>query len=149
MPPSTDTLKTDLQNNMGINYRQAIGDLIYLMVTCRPDISFPLIKLSQYNSNPAAEHYDSAKQIFRYIKATKDDGIYFWHRKARNDLPELPLPKQHKDNHNIDSNARIDDAEIIHGLVDSDWGGDSNHRRSVTGIIIKYAGGTIYFKTKF
>lgn len=34
-------------------------------------------------------------------------------------------------------------------MVDSDWAGDSNHRKSVTGIIIKYAGGTIYFKTKF
>ena len=89
IPPSTDTLKIDLQNNMEINYQQAIGELIYLMVTSQPDISFPLIKLSQYSSNPAAEHYDSVKQIFRYIKATKHDGIYFWLQKALNDLPEL------------------------------------------------------------
>ena len=30
-----------LQNEMGIHYRQVIGELLYAMVTCRPDISFP------------------------------------------------------------------------------------------------------------
>ena len=149
IPPITDDSKLELQNNMGINYRQAIGELIFLMVTCRPDISYPLIKLSQYSSNPAAEHYESVKHILRYIKATKHDGIYFWRRNVRDDLPDLPLPKQWNETYNVDPNTHIDSADLIHGLVDSDWGGDSNHRRSVTGIIIKYAGGTIYFKTKF
>ena len=149
-PPSTDKLKIDLQNEMGLNYRQAIGELIFLMVTCRPDISFPRIKLSQYSSNPAAEHYEAVKQILRYIKSTRDDGIYFWRTYPRNDLPDLPLPQQvSNDTHIVDESTRIDSANTIHGLVDSDWGGDSNHRRSITGIIIKYAGGTIYFKTKF
>ena len=83
-----------LQIEMGLNYRQAIGELIFLMITCRPDISFPLIKLSQYSSNPAKEHYQALKQIFRYIKATSTDGIYFWRRHSRNDLPDLPLPKR-------------------------------------------------------
>ena len=149
-PPTNDKLKIELQNEMGLNYRQAIGELIYLMVTCRPDISFPLIKLSQYSSNPAAEHYEAVKQILRYIKTTRDDGIYFWRTNPRDDLPNLPLPQQNSnDTHIVDGTTRIDSAETIHGLVDSDWGGDSNHRRSITGIIIKYAGGTIYFKTKF
>ena len=76
--PSTDELKLSLQNEMGLNYRQVIGELIFLMVTCRPDISFPLIKLSQYSSNPAKEHYEAVKHIFQYIKVTKHDGIYFW-----------------------------------------------------------------------
>ena len=33
--------------------------------------------------------------------------------------------------------------------MDSDWAGDTNHRKSVTGIIIQLAGGTIFYKTKF
>ena len=145
----TDASKLELQQNMGLNYQQAIGELIFLPVTCRPDISYPLINLSQYSSNPAVEHYKAVKQLLRYIKATKNDGIYFWQKHIRDDLPDLPLPKQSTENYNVDPNTHIDSSDIIHGLVDSDWGGDSNHRRSVTGIIIKYAGGTIYFKTKF
>jgi hypothetical protein len=35
------------------------------------------------------------------------------------------------------------------GAVDSDYAGDTTHRRSVTGIILRIAGGTIFYKTKF
>ena len=54
-----------------------------------------------------------------------------------------------KCNHNVDPSTQCDEQHIIHGAVDSDWAGESNHRKLVTDIIIKYAGGTIYFKTKF
>ena len=77
-PPTDPKEIRQLQLNMDMNYRQAIGELIYIMITCRPDISFPLIKLSQYSTNPAEEHYQAVKQIFRYLKATKSDGLYFW-----------------------------------------------------------------------
>ena len=33
--------------------------------------------------------------------------------------------------------------------MDSDWAGDTNHRKSVTGIILHLAGGTILYKTKY
>ena len=63
---------------MKFNYRQAIGELIYAMVTCHTDISFPLIKLSQYSINPAREHYMVVQEIFQYLECTIDNGIYFW-----------------------------------------------------------------------
>ena len=37
----------------------------------------------------------------------------------------------------------------MHGAVDSDWAGDSSHRKSVTGIVLRLAGGTLLYKTKF
>jgi hypothetical protein len=52
-PPPTESEQRELQVQMNFNYRQAIGELIFAMITCRPDISFPLIKLSQYSANPA------------------------------------------------------------------------------------------------
>ena len=33
--------------------------------------------------------------------------------------------------------------------MDADWGGDVQHRRSVTGLVLKLAGGAIYYKTRF
>ena len=53
IPPTNDDDKIRLQLKMRFNYRQAIGELIFAMITCRPEISYPLIKLSQYTSNPA------------------------------------------------------------------------------------------------
>ena len=90
VPPSDESSQRQLQLNMGFNYRQAIGELIFLMVTCRPDISYPLIKLSQYSKNPSEEHYHAVKHLFKYIKITKSDGIYFWRTTPRDDLPEGP-----------------------------------------------------------
>ena len=149
IPPTNEKDIQQLQLEMGFNYYQAIGELIFLMITCRPDISYPLIKLSQYSNKPAEEHYQCVKQLFQYVKATKTDGIYFWRKKPRHDLPDLPLPTTSTQNYQTDPTTKCDDPSIIHGAVDSDWAGDSNHRKSVPGIIIKYAGGTIYFKTKF
>ena len=149
IPPTDVKEIRQLQLEMGFNYRQAIGELIFLMITCRPDISFPLIKLSQYSTAPAMEHYTAVKQIFRYVKATKTEGIYFWRKEPRSDLPDLPLPQITPQTHNVDPDTQCDSPTTIHGAADSDWAGDTNHRKSVTGYIIKYAGGTIYYKTKF
>ena len=37
----------EVEKQFGFTYRQGIGELLYAMIACRPDISFPLIKLSQ------------------------------------------------------------------------------------------------------
>ena len=34
-------------------------------------------------------------------------------------------------------------------MKDSDWASDSNHRKSVIGIVIKLAGGTVLYKARF
>ena len=54
-----DLIKTE--HEFGFSYRQGIGELLYAMVTCRPDISYALIKLSQYSNFPAELHYMTVK----------------------------------------------------------------------------------------
>ena len=147
--PESLSEQRKLQLDMGFNYRQVVGELIYLMVTCRPDISFPLIKLSQYNTNPAKEHYEGLKHLLKFVEATKSEGLYYWRQKPRDDLPKLPLPTTTQNNYTNDSMEYVDHPTNLHGAVDSDWGGDTTHRKSVTGIIIRIAGGTVVYKTKY
>ena len=148
-PPMTEDDKVNLQLKMKFNYRQAIGELIFAMVTCRPDISFPLIKLSQYSANPAQIHYESVVQIFRYLHATIDDGIIYWRSQPNNTLPDLPLPEVHHDNYDITQRHDSSDPMTIDAHVDSDWAGDVTHRKSVTGIVLRIAGGCVLYKTKY
>ena len=108
VPPPTELEQNQLQTKMGLNYRQGIGELIYMMVTCRPDISFPLIKLSQYSSNPAEEHYVALKQFFEYLQATSDDGIYFWRPTPQSSLPIYPMPSTSPSNYTNHSMDLID-----------------------------------------
>ena len=149
VPPDNNHDRTKLQIDMQFNYRQAIGELIFAMVTCRPDISFPLIKLSQHSANPAKVHYEAVINIFRYLHATKDEGITYWRPKPNMSLPELPLPPIHHDNYSPSDEKIQNEPTTMTSAVDADWAGDTTHRKSVTGIVIKLAGGCILYKTKY
>ena len=76
--PSDDPGKQKALHDAHFNYHQVIGEAIYVMVTCRPDISFAVIKLSQYSANPAEIHYETAHQLMKYLALTKTRGITYW-----------------------------------------------------------------------
>ena len=66
-----------LQLKIGFWYRQVISELIFVAVTCRPDILFPTILLSQYSHSPAEYHYIAVKRIFWYLRLTISNGLHF------------------------------------------------------------------------
>jgi hypothetical protein len=149
--PTSKEIST-LEEEYGFGYRQAIGELIYALTTCCPDISYPVIKLSQYSIRPNRIHFEAVKMIYRYLHATKDEGIYYWRKNPRLDLPPSPIPELKRDtNYNEDDiHERCQPGHsVLFGAVDSDYGGDTTHRKSVSGIILRIAGGTILYKTKF
>ena len=73
--PSTQEEQRDLAMQMGFNYRQVTGELTFAMVVCRPDISIPVTKISQYNENPAHIHYHAAKHVIIYLPHTRKWGL--------------------------------------------------------------------------
>lgn len=78
LPPGTKLQKADskpLEEN--VPYREAVGALMHLMVCTRPDISFALGLISRYLTEPAENHWNAVKYIFRYLKATKNVGITY------------------------------------------------------------------------
>ena len=50
--PDNDADRLKLQQEMGFKYRAATGELLFAMVTCGPDISNAVIKLTQFNTSP-------------------------------------------------------------------------------------------------
>ena len=48
-------------------YQSAVGSLMYLAVSKRPDIAFSVNNLARFNSNPQKEHWTARKRILRYI----------------------------------------------------------------------------------
>jgi hypothetical protein len=57
-------------------YRQLIGSLIYLTVTC-PDIAHDVHLVSQFLTAPHSTHYAAVIHILRYIKGTMFHGLHF------------------------------------------------------------------------
>ncbi len=97
----TDPNQAELASSMQIKYRGGIGELIWAMTTCRPDIAFTGVKLSQSNSNPAKHHYHGLKHAIRYLYITQTDGIYFWRTSPQLDLPKGPLPTVNSNKHDL------------------------------------------------
>jgi hypothetical protein len=78
IPPDTITAQQNLSKQYKMHYRQLIGEFIWPMIKCRPDISFHITKLSQYMANPAEVHYQALRSIGSYLANTLDTGIYYW-----------------------------------------------------------------------
>jgi hypothetical protein len=72
-----DLVERTRADNTCFRYLVAIGKLIWPMITTRPEISYPVVKLNQFSSNPEKEHYDAVYGIFQYLFGTRNDGIAY------------------------------------------------------------------------
>lgn len=87
-------------------YRELIGCLTYATLTTRPDLCAAVNYFSGLQSGFNEQHYTHAKRILRYIVGSLN--LKLAYRK-----------------HN--------DADILTGYTDADWGGDRNDRKSISG----------------
>ena len=145
--PTEPKEKEELEKEMGIRYRQATGELLFAMVTCRPDISYAVLKLTQHNNHPAKIHYESALEVYRYLKATKDIGIQYKRTIYDKTLPHKNPDTAQKEDYLANSNPADIPSSLTFGYVDSDWAANTKTRRSVSGMAIMLAGAVICYKT--
>ena len=59
------------------DYQSAVGAMLYLSLTARPDIAQCVGVLSRFMSCPGEQHVAAAKQAIKYLYATKDHGITY------------------------------------------------------------------------
>ncbi len=101
------------------HYRQLVGSLLYLSVCTRPDISQAVGVLARHMAKPSMEHWTAAKAVLRYIPGTLGCGITF---------------------------RQTDTA--VGGYSDADYAGDSDTRRSTTGLVFILNGGAISWNSR-
>ena len=87
-------------------YQSAVGSLMYVMLGTRPDIAYAISVVSRYGFNPDNSHWAAVQRIFRYLKHTVNMKLTY----------RGPI-------------------ERLTGYTDSDWAGDKNFRRSISGYI--------------
>jgi hypothetical protein len=135
----------ELESRMRLSYRSGVGELIYALVTCRPDISHAVVRCAQNCICPHEVHY----HVLKYLYLTKSEGLYFWREQPNDLLPDKPTPLLSSTARDLLMEGRPHhDCTNLHGFVDSDWATCPKTRRSMTGICIRLAGGTIAYKTK-
>jgi hypothetical protein len=120
------------------------------MITVRPELSFPIVKLSQFSSQPATVHYDAVYGIFQFLYNTRQDGLAYTRTTTlhddKNSLPP-PLrsfPANRKEYHNL----QLSHHYILTGYIDSNWAMDSRHLRSISGMVFLLTGAAVAWKTR-
>jgi hypothetical protein len=81
----TELLKHE--TTAGFSYRSVLGAIIYVYVVARPDIGFAVTLLARFSDHPAKIHFDSLRRLARYLRMTKDWGLFYWRSKP---IPLLP-----------------------------------------------------------
>ena len=51
---------------------RAVGALMYLATSTRPDIAYTVGVLARFSSNPGSAHVAALNHLFRYLQGTKD-----------------------------------------------------------------------------
>jgi hypothetical protein len=65
-----------------IPYLAAVGALMYLATSTRPDIAYTVGCLARFNSNPGIVHWHAVKHLLHYLKGTADYSITYHQEKA-------------------------------------------------------------------
>jgi hypothetical protein len=58
-------------------YQEIVGSLNHLALYSRPDISFAVSKLSQFNNDPTLTHFHAAKHVLWYCKYTRNYSLKY------------------------------------------------------------------------
>ena len=114
-----DRSNTAEVKRMQADYRSIVGVCVFLVTTCRLDISYAVSMLAQYMSKPGYAHYKAAQYLLSYLSGTTNLGIAYY--STGNRKP--------------------------YAYADADFGADES-RRARVGSVFMLAGGPIHWSSK-
>ena len=129
MEPTTLVEKEQMEK---VPYREAVGCLMFLMKGTRPDISYEVTRMAQFNENPGQSHWMAVKRIMRYLKGSMHLSLVFG--------PPAT------------NSGSVDDLQnenlSLLAFCDSDWAGNIDNRRSTSGGIFLINNGPVVWTTR-
>jgi hypothetical protein len=99
--PTNPKEQQQLATKMHIKYKGGARKVIWAITTCRPDIAFTSMKLSQSNLAPTVHRFHGLKHAICYVYIMHNEGIYFWCTSPCHKLPEGPLPTRNINLHDL------------------------------------------------
>lgn len=122
-PMEADYLKHQTEENLlpnNIEYHKAVGGLLYIATTTRPDISAAVGLLCRRTNHPRQCDWNAVKRVHRYLKGTAELRLHIC----------------------------VGRETQLNGYVDADWGSDPEDRKSISGYIFMHGGNTISWGSK-
>ncbi|XP_031277973.1 secreted RxLR effector protein 161-like [Pistacia vera] len=104
-----------------VPYANAIGSVMYAMISTRLDLSFAISLLRRFMSNPGTEHWCALRWVLRYINSTSHVGLEY---------------------------CKMGKSLDLVGFVDSDFAGDRDTRKSTTSYFFTLGRNCVSFKSQ-
>ena len=130
-------------------YASIVGALIYLSITCRPDLTLSVGKCSRGMHNPTDEHVLMLRSVVGYLKIHRAVALIYRRSKPR-------IQKMFKEVADTDSALQsivgydyktVKDPLV--GVSDADFAsGTEKDRKSISGMAFFLFGNTVYWKSK-
>ncbi|KAI2490987.1 hypothetical protein MHU86_23589 [Fragilaria crotonensis] len=137
----------DLETAAGFSYRSVLGALIYAYVVARPDIGYAVTTLARFSDHPAKVHYDALRRVARYLRMTKNWGLFYWRNVLLSSLPpgdfKILIPDS-----SLPDFPQVQSSTELAGYVDAAHATDLVTRRSITGLVFMFCGGPLAYKSK-
>lgn len=105
-----------------VPYLNAVGALMYLATSTRPDIAYSVGVLARYNSNPGIAHWKAVKHVFRYLKGSMDYKLVY--------------------------SGSGPSRELFVTYTDADHGGNKDNGKSTGGYLVCVGNGAISWSSK-
>ena len=138
---------SDLETAAGFSYRSVLGALIYAYVVARPDIGYAVTTLARFSAHPAKVHYDALRRVARYLRMTKNWGLFYWRRTLLPSLPTGTFQPLVADP-TLPAFPQPQSSTELAGYVDAAHATDLATRRSITGLVFMFGGGPLAYKSK-
>jgi hypothetical protein len=123
-----------------------IGELMWPVITTHPELSYPIVKLSQFATNPAVIHYDA---VFQYLSGTRNDGRTYTWPKPMTWVPVMKhTPLQSQPTDRVYEQIPKENLHTLSGYSNADWDMDIRHRYSISGMVFFLAGAVVACKTR-
>ncbi|XP_068638430.1 secreted RxLR effector protein 161-like [Aristolochia californica] len=118
MEVNTKLSINDSSEKVDNNLYRKLVGSLIFLCNTRPEISYGVGVLSRFSNNPSKTHWQGGMQILKYLKGTLTFGVSYTRR------------------------------DILFGYCDSDWAGDIDTRKSVTGYEFLFGSGIISWANK-
>jgi hypothetical protein len=88
-------------------YKEIVGRILYICITCRPDLAYAISSVGRYAHNPGMSHWNAVLHLLGYLKSTSD--------------------------YILTLGGFLETSNMVSAYSDSDWGGNIDTRLSRTG----------------
>lgn len=119
-------------------YQSRVGKLMYAMIGTRPDIAFTVSTLAKFTTCAGSTHLQASKRVLRYLKSCTRLGLTY--------EPSVNCSVQNFKK--LDDSMDVCEPPELLGVVDADWAGDRDSRRSTTGFIFTSDSAAISWKSR-